>query len=84
VFTTAGAKAHHGEVTIYHDLCTMAEPFARCGKWIVLATIKVPAVVSLRCVLGSVQPLGGTKIGVNTLFGDSTREESKSIYYDDV
>jgi hypothetical protein len=45
VFTAAGAKARHGEVTIYRDLCTMAEPFARCGKRIVPTTVKVPAVV---------------------------------------
>lgn len=25
-----------------------------------------------------------TRIGVNILFGDSAKEESKSIYYDDV
>jgi hypothetical protein len=47
VFTAAGAKARHGEVTIYRDLCTVAEPFARCGKWIVPASVKVPAVVCL-------------------------------------
>jgi hypothetical protein len=37
--------ARHGEVTIYRELCTMAELFARCGKWIVPAMIKVPAIV---------------------------------------
>jgi hypothetical protein len=46
VFIAAGAKARHSEVTIYHDLCTVAEPFASCGKRIVPGMVKVPAAVN--------------------------------------